>query len=736
MSTAATGSITITPGYTIGSANEPITHTKLNALGNPVGALDPQSVGAEHVVISEIQSALGSGAAGENFLFNPAFAWPLWRSAGPLTCPNGLKTTLAEYWIVIPTGAAVTQERSMTGPAAATLSSLQVNGAAGLTGLDISQELAAHIGARLNRDFTVSLWLYNATGSALSPTLRIETADALNNFTSVTYRWGQTSATSAATSAWTKLTWTVPGATLGSLANGVRVTLRVPTTNMNLTSRHIRVADVKLEWGAQASEFVPPLDLPLVTGSGDATLNYFPTSSMAEESWLFAGQSLTTTAEAYNYAVMDWFVRPTGGQPVISRGLTNGSGRNQGCMVVTGATSTNAVVVGTVIPADKAAQAGREMTISAYIYNGTGATVTPTLTVETPSTANGFGFTVGLTTALNVALAACPSSAWTRVSYTVNVETLTNYVNGLRIGFNFASGTLDAGGKSIRFADPQFRPGASAAAVEAARYEAGAGLLLPGMQQGLTIQAVGGSASFTVNVRYLALEDAAGRVRMFRRPSSASAVTVNLGSVGPLGTDDTTIAPSAYFAIWAIAGESGLSFVASANFNAPVLTSNVFTQGGFVYRQLIGAGYNNTGNVDMMRQDGYETNFQAGNPSAPVFTLTQGLAYNSTALTGLPLKVKTIWGTVGATTASSNCRFTISPCGTTPTGGGIGTAGIGEQIFDIGYAGAIYKTYAAAAPFRIQVPLDNGTSKLIYAVMSSATTPNAVMTVSGFSIYD
>ena len=85
------------------------------------------------------------------------------------------------------------------------------------------------------------------------------------------------------------------------------------------------------------------------------------------------------------------------------------------------------------------------------MYNGTGASVTPSLLIGTPAASDDF---TTVTNRLTQSLQACADAAWTTVSHTVDVSSYTDLANGMEIGLQFPSGSVVAG-DTVRITEAQ-----------------------------------------------------------------------------------------------------------------------------------------------------------------------------------------------------------------------------------------------------------------------------------------
>ncbi len=143
------------------------------------------------------------------------------------------------------------------------------------------------------------------------------------------------------------------------------------------------------------------------------------------------GGSVTT---AGGYTADGWIVLPTGA------GVTWGQGgagpQTLHSLTVSGATGVTDVQIKQRIESLMAAVlANQTVTVQALIYNSTGATITPTLTVKhAGSTDNWSSPTIDVNA---VSLQSCPVSQWAQVAYTFQASAAAN--NGMEVTFDFGN---------------------------------------------------------------------------------------------------------------------------------------------------------------------------------------------------------------------------------------------------------------------------------------------------------
>lgn len=211
------------------------------------------------------------------------------------------------------------------------------------------------------------------------------------------------------------------------------------------------------------------LDLPdLISEVGDAfrNTNWLPWGTFHYEN--FAGTQPVVCADGLRTEnVKGWFVLPTGNAVNSARSERTSSNEDleggRAGLQVFGATSLTFLRVGTYLPPGLAALLyGGDLTFSVYVWNNTGASITPALEVSTSNTDGDEG-TVTLRD--TVAGTACTNSAWTRVEFTMDASALTNWPNGVRLGLKFtvAGGQLDNASDYVIIADAQIDKDATVA---------------------------------------------------------------------------------------------------------------------------------------------------------------------------------------------------------------------------------------------------------------------------------
>jgi hypothetical protein len=165
----------------------------------------------------------------------------------------------------------------------------------------------------------------------------------------------------------------------------------------------------------------------------------------------------TTTAGVAQTAADGWYVIPAGAS--VTWAQASGRLLTKNSLQVTGATSVTDVQVQQRIESlIAAAFCSQTVTVQAQVYNGTGGSITPTLTVKHAGSQDVW---TSPTTDVNaVSLEACAASAWTLVSYTFSANAAS--YNGLEVIFDFGN-NFGANTKSIQITECDIRvtPGAT-----------------------------------------------------------------------------------------------------------------------------------------------------------------------------------------------------------------------------------------------------------------------------------
>ncbi len=146
------------------------------------------------------------------------------------------------------------------------------------------------------------------------------------------------------------------------------------------------------------------------------------------------GAGPLSVATSGAYTLDGWIVVPSGAgvtaQQVAGRGPTLYS------LKIAGAASVTDVIVKQRIESFLAAiLSGQTVTVQAQVYNNTGATITPTLTIKHASAQDNWASATSDVSGAN--LQACANAAWTKVAYTFIASSSAG--NGLEVSFDFGN---------------------------------------------------------------------------------------------------------------------------------------------------------------------------------------------------------------------------------------------------------------------------------------------------------
>jgi len=141
-----------------------------------------------------------------------------------------------------------------------------------------------------------------------------------------------------------------------------------------------------------------------------------------------------TTYSGNGYTADMWQVIPTGASVTV----TSQAGRvnSYQAMQVNGAASQTGFTIKQRIEAQQAAlAANQQMSVQAQVFNASGSTITPTLTIKYPNATDNWSASSTLINANT--LQACPNGVWTQVAFAFASNTTANA--GMEVSFNFTS---------------------------------------------------------------------------------------------------------------------------------------------------------------------------------------------------------------------------------------------------------------------------------------------------------
>jgi hypothetical protein len=160
----------------------------------------------------------------------------------------------------------------------------------------------------------------------------------------------------------------------------------------------------------------------------------------------------TTTAGASTQTGPDgWYIVPTGAS--VAWAQAGGRLLTKSSLQVIGASSATDVIVKQRIESLMAAAfCSQTVTVQAWVYNNTGGSITPALTIKRPTAQDNYASTTTDVSAVN--LQSCANGQWTQVAYTFAAN--ASCFNGLEVSFDFGN-NFSANTKSIQFAEPDIR---------------------------------------------------------------------------------------------------------------------------------------------------------------------------------------------------------------------------------------------------------------------------------------
>ena len=236
--------LVVTPGYTF-TANEPLTYAKLNLLGQPVVSLTTD--------LFNILTSFKNG-----FINGNLQVWQ--RGTTAKSCTAATKTWRADRWFARPVGAAITYAQSATVPsgAIATYSAL-LTGAASVTTVDFGQRIESSDAiTNWQRERTFSAYIYNDTGSSFTPTLRLNTPSAADDYATNTNRLAAT-LQACPSGAWTQVSTTFTGSSYTNSTNGIELVLRIPDGSLTSTGKSVKITQLQCEPGSVITAQEPRL---------------------------------------------------------------------------------------------------------------------------------------------------------------------------------------------------------------------------------------------------------------------------------------------------------------------------------------------------------------------------------------------------------------------------------------------------------------------------------------------
>ena len=243
----------VKPAYVMGPTDI-LTVDKFNLMATPI-----------------VELSISDRVDDQSFLRNGNFYSSFWTTPAGMSCPVGVETSNANYWTLNPAGAAVTCLRATTVPDTNSLFSMEVQGNAAVTDVRVSQIINADLSSTMRRTCTFSGYIYGGAGLAISPKLEIWTCGTFNNFNTLSLVQTEDLQTCADT-LWTYVSVTFDLSTVANVANGMRVTILIPSGALSATTKMVSFSRIKFQIGELATEFVDDVGLFVQTPSVDSTM--------------------------------------------------------------------------------------------------------------------------------------------------------------------------------------------------------------------------------------------------------------------------------------------------------------------------------------------------------------------------------------------------------------------------------------------------------------------------------
>jgi hypothetical protein len=166
------------------------------------------------------------------------------------------------------------------------------------------------------------------------------------------------------------------------------------------------------------------------------------------------GASSISVSTSGAYVADGWIVVPTGATCTALQASDNRSGALAlyGQKMVGAASVTDILVKQRIESAIAAGLAGQTVTFSAWVYNGTGGSITPQISTKYAGSADVWTSPTTDLSATN--LQACANSAWTQIAYTFAVS--SSATNGYEVTIDFGN-NFSSTSKYVILAEADFR---------------------------------------------------------------------------------------------------------------------------------------------------------------------------------------------------------------------------------------------------------------------------------------
>jgi microcystin-dependent protein len=358
-----------------------------------------------------VELALTDPVNDQNFFRNGNFYSSFWTTPAGVTCPAGLWTTNANYWVCRPDVAGssfTTLTAAFTQPPALTTSTTL---SAGFTQPAVNATVPITVGA--------TAWM--SVNQAISI---VGGGDyTVSSITDTTHAVIKNLGTGGAAA---------PGVTV---PNGASIG---PTATVSIT--------------VGATGWMSPTQQIYIIGGG----NYTVASITDATHVVITNLGSSSNASPGSTVPSGAYLSPAAAAVKFLRSSTVPDQFSLFTAEIQGAPSVAAVEFGQQINGDLSATLRRKCTFSGYIYNGTGLTISPTLNFYTCNAFNNFS-NVTLQTTVNLQTGA--NVTWTYTTATLDLSSLTNVANGLLIAILLPAGSLNDPAKYVLFSRLKFQIG-------------------------------------------------------------------------------------------------------------------------------------------------------------------------------------------------------------------------------------------------------------------------------------
>jgi hypothetical protein len=425
---------------------------------------------------------------------------------------------------------------------------------------------------KLANTFLVQCEIENQTGVSFRPKARIYTCTTADTFGTTTAQ--ETVDGTAATGSNTlgngerrlyyfTFTTTAYDAAL-KLGGEICIVIPDPAS----ASGYVRIyGQLKLETGTLPTTRLPERDASgeesasVSTSAGTSAFEYLINGDFAPALFASFGNPLNVTTTALKIAD-GWMAKTAAGTAVFERGISSLPNTATGAGIkATGAVGVDELTIFQRVYSSAAHTAARSLVFSAYVRNGTGASVTPTLKVNTCDAVENFQ---AVTNRLSQALTPIADGDWVRVSYVIDGTALTNIGNGFEIALVFAAGTMNANTKTLRIAQASLVPGLALADWTASPTKDGPAPLATWRNLSI-VRNSGTPTEATVTAAEVVLVAADGRARCYRDITC----TVDISDAGLDGLDTGSVANDTEYYLWLVAKDSSLRGIFSTSGTAP-----------------------------------------------------------------------------------------------------------------------------------------------------------------------